>query len=79
MNAHEAANQVFRKLESMNIKGGNIAVFIKGMTEVQMTKPSSELFAKAVAMRPNDFAGVYNYDAEISWIADDLIYCGMEK
>ena len=79
MNAKEAALKVFSKLENMSVKGGLIAVFVKHGTDVQMTKPTSELFEKAIAVRLKDFAGVYNYDAKISWIEDDLIYCGMEK
>ena len=77
MNAKEAAQKVFNKLENMTSAEMLIAVFRKG-EDVQMTKPTTELFTLAQAKRPNDLAGVYDRTARLDWIEQDLIACGME-
>ena len=78
MNAKLAAALVANKL-SGSTTGNAIAVFLKSATSIQMTKTTSELFAKASAMRPNDLVGVYYRNATIEAIEADLVATGMAE
>ena len=77
MTRAEAAEKVVDKLLGMAKVPRLIAVFVgKDKTSIQMTRPETEVFAKAFAVRRNDFVGIYNDAALTSWIDDDLAYAG---
>lgn len=78
MTATEAANKVLDKLMTSTVQGAMFGVFVKDKTSIQMTKPNTEVFAKAIEVRRKDFAGVYDINVPLEWVIEDLRYCGMK-
>lgn len=77
MTAQEAAGKVLDKILGMVKTPRRIAVFVgKDRSSVQMTKPNTDVFEKAIEVRRKDFCGVYDEGATTEMIAEDLAYAG---
>lgn len=77
MTANEAADKIIDKLVGASTLL-NLAVFVSpDRKSINMTKPTTEVFAKAQALRGDDLAGVYDYDTRREWIVADLKLMGM--
>ena len=79
MTSSEVADQLIDKLVGSRISSYQLAVFVKDGTSVNYTKPTTDLFAKAMRLRKHDFAGVYDRRATKEMIVEDLLYAGMDE
>lgn len=79
MTEREAAGLVIDKVLGMSKSPRRIAVFVgKNKNTIQMTRPDTEVFAKAIALRLHDFCAVYDDFATEQMIIDDLRYAGFQ-
>ena len=79
MTEKEAAQKVIDKILGIVKPPRVIAVFVgKDRNSIQMTRPDSDVYQKAIFMRLNDFCGVYNADVTEDMIIDDLRYAGFQ-
>ena len=79
MSLDALAGQVIDKVLGLTKTPYRIAVF-KGRSgaAIQMTRPDSDVFAKAHAARPHDLIGIYNQQATREMIVDDLKCVGLQ-
>ena len=75
MTEQEAAQKIIDKILNMTNPPRCIGVFVgKEKNTINMTRPNSEVFSKAIRMRLNDFCGVYDERATVEMITEDLRY-----
>lgn len=80
MTEQEAAEKVIDKILGMAKPPRIIGVFVgKERNTIQMTRPDTEVFSKAIDVRRHDFCGVYDERATAEMIIDDLRYAGFKS
>ena len=70
----QAAQSVISKIDSM----GEIALFKVGHMSWQATRTRSQTFKEKLASRPETFLGVYDVNARLEDIMDDLYLIGVK-
>ena len=79
MTEQDAVEKVIDKIIGLTKPPRQIAVFVgKEKSSIQMTRPDTDVFAKAIALRLKDFCGVYDDRATPAMIVEDLRYAGFQ-
>ena len=77
MTEQEAAEKVVDKVIGLSKHPRQIGVFVgKERNTIQMTRPHTDVFEKAIKVRCDDFCGVYDERATVEMIVEDLRYAG---
>lgn len=69
----QAAQKVISKIDTI----GEIALFRVGHASWQATRTSSQLFKDTLRKRPDNLIGVYDLNARLEDIMDDLFLIGV--
>ena len=70
----QAAQKVISKIDVM----GEIALFKAGHASWEVTRTNTDSFKNKLRLRPDNFMGIYNLDARLEDIMDDLFLIGIK-